>query len=87
MGEYPDRFGFSVSHTTRAPRHGEENGVHYHFTEKEKMQKEIEDGKFIETAFVHGNYYGTSIKAVEDVKEKGKICILDIDVQGKSLLE
>eukprot|EP00297_Palpitomonas_bilix_P018339 CAMPEP_0113886262 /NCGR_PEP_ID=MMETSP0780_2-20120614/11440_1 /TAXON_ID=652834 /ORGANISM="Palpitomonas bilix" /LENGTH=187 /DNA_ID=CAMNT_0000874423 /DNA_START=93 /DNA_END=656 /DNA_ORIENTATION=- /assembly_acc=CAM_ASM_000599 len=82
MGAHPDKFGFSVSHTTRGPRPGEENGVHYHFTEKEKMEKEIAEGKFIETAHVHGNIYGTSIAAVEDVQKKGKICILDIDVQG-----
>ena len=46
------------------------------------MKKEIDDGKFIEYAEVHGNYYGTSIQAVESVKGQGKICILDIDVQG-----
>ncbi len=46
------------------------------------MKKEIDEGKFVEYAEVHGNYYGTSIEAVETVRSKGKICILDIDVQG-----
>jgi guanylate kinase len=46
------------------------------------MKSEIESGKFIEYAEVHGNYYGTSIDAVRSVQQKGQICILDIDVQG-----
>lgn len=57
--EYPDKFGFSVSHTTRQPRPGEEDGKHYYFTTKEKMQKEIEEGKFIESATFSNNMYGT----------------------------
>ncbi|KAL7543966.1 hypothetical protein ACHAWF_007492 [Thalassiosira exigua] len=80
--KYPTQFGFSVSHTTRNPREGEENGVHYNFTSVDAIQKEIEAGKFVEYANVHGNYYGTSVAAVEIVKKQGKICILDIDVQG-----
>jgi guanylate kinase len=79
---FPDTFGFSVSHTTRAPRAGEEDGVHYHFTTREAMQADIDEGKFIEHADVHGKLYGTSCKAVEDVAAQARICILDIDVQG-----
>ncbi|XP_008786141.2 guanylate kinase 1-like [Phoenix dactylifera] len=82
MKEFPTTFGFSVSHTTRAPREKEIDGVHYHFTERSTMEKEIRDGKFLESALVHGNLYGTSIEAVEAVAEAGKRCILDIDVQG-----
>ncbi|KAK7345063.1 hypothetical protein VNO77_15452 [Canavalia gladiata] len=82
MKEFPSMFGFSVSHTTRAARGMEKNGVHYHFTEKSIMEKEIEDGKFLESASVHGNLYGTSVEAVEVVSDAGKRCILDIDVQG-----
>lgn len=59
MQEYPGRFGFSVSHTTRAPRPGEEHGKHYFFSEKTAMQTEIDEDKFIEHANVHGNLYGT----------------------------
>lgn len=76
------QFGFSVSHTTRAPREGEVDGTHYNFTTVDSIKKEIADGKFIEYAEVHGNYYGTSVAAVESVRSQGKICILDIDVQG-----
>uniref|UniRef100_A0A6M2EJD6 Guanylate kinase 1 n=1 Tax=Populus davidiana TaxID=266767 RepID=A0A6M2EJD6_9ROSI len=82
MKEFPSMFGFSVSHTTRAPRCMEKDGVHYHFTERSIMEKEIKDGKFVEYASVHGNLYGTSIEAVEVVTDAGKRCILDIDVQG-----
>lgn len=80
--EYPKLFGFSVSHTSRAPRPGEENGVHYHFTTAEKIKEDVAAGKFIEHAEVHGRHYGTSIAAVDTVREQGRICILDIDVQG-----
>lgn len=57
--DFPGRFGFSVSHTTRKPRPGEEHGTHYFFSEKPEMQAEIDDKKFIEHANVHGNLYGT----------------------------
>ena len=53
------QFGFSVSHTTRPPRDGEVDGVHYNFTTVEQIKKEIDQGKFIEFAEVHGKYYGT----------------------------
>lgn len=82
MDEFPSMFGFSVSHTTRAPRNKEKDGVHYHFTERSVMEKDIRDGKFLESASVHGNLYGTSIEAVDVVSDAGKRCILDIDVQG-----
>lgn len=82
MEEFPSKFGFSVSHTTRAPRVKEQDGVHYHFTDRCTMEKEIRDGKFLEFATVHGNLYGTSVDAVEVVADSGKRCILDIDVQG-----
>ena len=82
MKEFPSMFGFSVSHTTRAARGMEKDGVHYHFTDKSVMEKEIKDGKFLEFASVHGNLYGTSVEAVEMVADAGKRCILDIDVQG-----
>ena len=59
MQKYPDAFGFSVSHTTRAPRDGEEDGVHYNFATVEDIKKEIDEDKFIEYAEVHGRYYGT----------------------------
>ena len=80
--EFPDEFGFCVSHTTRNPRPGEVNGVDYHFTTKENIKSMISNSDFVEYAEVHGNYYGTSKAAIQAVQEKGKICVLDIDVQG-----
>lgn len=83
MKRFPnDQFGFSVSHTTRKPREGEVDGQHYNFTTVEAMKKEIDEGKFVEYAEVHGNYYGTSIAAVEAVQKENRICVLDIDIQG-----
>lgn len=82
LKEFPDKFGFSVSHTTRGPRPGEKNGVHYHFTNKNEMQAALERGEFIETACFSGNIYGTSKQAVDDVRRTGKICVLDIEIEG-----
>ncbi len=59
-----------------------QEGIHYHFVSREKFEKGIADGKFLEHATVHGNLYGTSIRAVQNVAASGKCCILDIDVQG-----
>ncbi|KAF9963551.1 hypothetical protein BGZ70_007340 [Mortierella alpina] len=80
--DHPSTFGFSVSHTTRGPRTGEQDGVAYHFVSKEKMQQLIDDRQFLEHAIFSENHYGTSKKAVEDVNASGKVCILDIDLQG-----
>jgi len=57
------------------------NGVHYHFTTKAEMEEMVGRGEFVEYANVHGNMYGTSRKAIQDVATKGKVCVLDIDVQ------
>jgi|ERR1712174_13203 len=80
--DFPDAFGFSVSHTTRAPRNGEENGVDYHFVTRELMQEEIAKNNFIEYAEFANKMYGTSKKSINDVLESNRICILDIDEQG-----
>ncbi|KAM3866187.1 guanylate kinase-like [Diretmus argenteus] len=82
MKEYDGVFGFSVSHTTRSPRPGEENGKDYHYVTREVMQAGINNGEFIENAEFSGNMYGTSKAAVQDVQAKNLICILDIDMQG-----
>jgi len=80
--EYPDKFGFSVSHTTRNPRPGEENGKHYHFTTKEEMEQAVARGEFLESAVFSNNMYGTSYAAVQSVCDSGKVCVLDIDMEG-----
>ena len=82
MTDFPAKFGLSVSHTTRPPRAGEQDAVHYYFAPRAQVEKMRNAGEFIETAEVHGNLYGTSVAAVEAVRAIGKICILDIDIQG-----
>ena len=79
--EFPDDFGFSVSHTTRGPRPGERDGVDYHFSDRAVMEAAIADGKFLESALVHGNLYGTSFDSIASVADQHRVCILDIDVQ------
>ncbi|EFP02772.1 hypothetical protein CRE_28028 [Caenorhabditis remanei] len=82
MKEYPKSFAFSVSHTTRQPRAGEEHGKHYFFTEREKMQEMVKNGEFLEHATFSGNLYGTSKRTVLEIENSGKICVLDIELQG-----
>jgi guanylate kinase len=73
---------FSVSHTTRQPRTGEEDGVHYHFVPVAEFMAMIDMEEFLEWAEVHGNFYGTGIASVRSEMEKGRDVVLDIDVQG-----
>ncbi|RJE25630.1 guanylate kinase [Aspergillus sclerotialis] len=80
--EFPGVFGFSVSHTTRAPRPGEQHGREYYFATKEEFLDLVSQHGFIEHAQFGGNYYGTSVQAVKDIAEKGRICILDIEMEG-----
>lgn len=72
----------SVSHTTRAPRPGENNGEHYHFVSVNEFKKQIKQRAFYEYAEVFGNYYGTSEKAIDDQLAQGIDVFLDIDWQG-----
>lgn len=77
---------FSISTTTRPIRNGETDGVHYHFVSEEEFRKDIDEEYFLEYAFVHGNYYGTSIKPVKEALKNGKLVLFDIDVQGNTLV-
>ena len=72
----------SVSHTTRGMRPGEQDGVHYHFVQKEHFEELIEKSEFLEYAEVFGNYYGTSRVWIEENLDKGIDVFLDIDWQG-----
>uniref|UniRef100_A0A1I7SJ87 Guanylate kinase-like domain-containing protein n=1 Tax=Bursaphelenchus xylophilus TaxID=6326 RepID=A0A1I7SJ87_BURXY len=82
MKEYPDAFAFTVSHTTRKPRDGELHGVNYYFVERSEMEKMIDNGEFVENVEFGGNRYGTSKMAIENVQKSGKICILDLELNG-----
>jgi guanylate kinase len=72
----------SVSYTTRAPRPGEVNGREYHFVAKEKFEAMIKAGEFLESALVHGNYYGTSQAWIAAQRAAGSDILLEIDWQG-----
>lgn len=72
----------SVSHTTRAPRVGENNGEHYHFVNVNNFKSLIEDDAFFEWAEVFGNYYGTSRITIGQALQQGIDIFLDIDWQG-----
>ncbi len=74
--------GFSVSHTTRAKRFGEEDGREYYFVSRDEFERRAMHGDFLEYAEVHGNLYGTSIVESEKVSRSGKDLIVEIDVQG-----
>lgn len=73
---------FSVSATTRQPRHGEVDGVHYHFLSREQFQQWIAEDAFLEHAEFVGNYYGTPKKYVDAAMDQGRDVILDIEIQG-----
>ncbi len=75
-------FTFSVSATTRAPREGEVDGVHYHFLTNEEFDRLVSENAFVEYASVHGNRYGTLKSEVFERMEKGQNVLLDIDTQG-----
>jgi guanylate kinase len=72
----------SVSHTTRAPRPGEENGVHYHFVNEAQFLEILNAGGFLESADVHGAKYGTSQSGVDIGLQAGYDVVLEIDWQG-----
>ena len=81
LQEYPDLV-YSISCTTRAPREGEEDGLDYHFLTVERFRELLAEDAFLEHAEVHGNYYGTLRRPIEEVLGEGNSMILDIDVVG-----
>jgi len=80
--ETTPNLAFSVSHTTRPPRAGEQHGVHYYFVNQKQFDEMVTADRFLEHASVFGNFYGTSRAATENLLLQGKNIILDIDWQG-----
>ncbi len=72
----------SISHTTRAPRAGERDGIEYHFVAVPEFLDKVRQGEFLEWAEVHGNYYGTSRSGIEAALHAGQDVVLEIDWQG-----
>jgi len=79
---HPDRFGFSVSATTRKPRPGERDGVDYHFWTRPQLNDAVRAGRFLESAEYAGEVYGTLKDEVDKVLKSGRHVLLDIDVEG-----
>ena len=81
FAEVPD-LQFSISHTTRAPRAGEQNGREYFFVDEKAFRASIAAGAFLEWAEVHGRHYGTARAELDRARDGGHDLVLDIDVQG-----
>ncbi|PYP15281.1 MAG: guanylate kinase [Gemmatimonadetes bacterium] len=81
---YPDRFGFSVSATTRKPRAAEQDGVDYRFWKPSQFLAGVKDGQFLEHAQYGGELYGTLRSDVQKILESGRHVLLDIEVNGAS---
>ena len=82
MARYPDLF-LSISMTTRPPRTGETNGIHYHFVDDKKFDELVNNDGLLEWALVHKKYrYGTPRGPIEKAVADGNIALLEIDLQG-----
>ncbi|MBQ7298700.1 MAG: guanylate kinase [Clostridia bacterium] len=82
LRRHPDNFALSVSATTRDPRVGEEEGVHYYFITREEFERRIEDQQILEFTTYCGNYYGTPKKELYERTVEGTNVILEIEVEG-----
>lgn len=80
--ERTDSAGYAVSATTRSPRDGEVNGVHYHFLTRGEFERKIAEKEVLEYTEYCGNYYGTLRKSVDELLSRGKDAILKIEVEG-----
>ena len=82
LSRYPDQYVLSISATSRAPRAGEQEGVHYFYRTREEFMDLIRQDAFLEYANYNGNFYGTPRKFVEEQLDAGRNVILEIEVQG-----
>jgi len=80
-------FEHGISYTTRERRPNEVDGKDYHFVTKKKFMQMVDGDEFVEYAFVHGNYYGTSLNDIAKTLATGKNLLIDIDVQGAQQIE
>lgn len=80
-------FEHGISYTTRKRRPTEVDGKDYHFISEARFKQMVEADEFVEFAYVHGNYYGTSINSIAETLARGKHLLIDIDVQGAKQIE
>ena len=86
LRELLPELGIKVSHTTRNPRTGEVDGVHYHFIDTKEFQEGVDRGDFLEWAQVHTDLYGTLRQPVEEQLSQGRDLLMELDVQGEASL-
>lgn len=82
LKNYPDKFGISISYTSRKPREGEANSVDYNFISEQEFDKAVKEGEFLEWENVHFDKYGTNKADFEQILASGKIAVLELDVKG-----
>jgi guanylate kinase len=83
---YPE-LKMSISSTTRPPRPGEVHGQHYYFITQEEFDLRVKQNQFLEWAKVHGCYYGTPRRYIEEELGRGEVVVLEVDVQGASSIK
>lgn len=83
----PRRFGAVMPHTSRAPREGEVHGKGYYFTDRESMDEDIRNGKYIEWGEFNGNLYGTKLESIHEMTMSGKMCVLDVSPTSLKVLK
>ena len=77
VGLDPERFGTPLPHTSRLTREGEEDGIHYHFVTRERMEEDIIEGKYLEYGEYDGALYGTKLDSIREIIGSGRVCVLD----------
>jgi len=82
LDRHPSTFCTSISHTTRSPRPGEQRDVDYYYVSMEEFEKMIEEEGFVEHAKFGGNRYGTSKKMIKEMEGRGRVVVLDIEMEG-----
>ncbi|XP_050417933.1 protein PALS2 [Patella vulgata] len=83
----PRRFSGVIAHTSRAPRENESDGKGYFFTDRETMAADINNNKYIEFGEYNGNLYGTKLEKIYEVKQSGKMCVLDVNPTSLKILK
>lgn len=85
--ELHPEFTFSISCTTRKPRKGETDGVHYHFISHDEFERRIENGYFLEWEKVYTDYYGTPKAVIDEAERAPKVVIFELDTRGALVLK
>ncbi|KAJ3031200.1 hypothetical protein HDV00_008483 [Rhizophlyctis rosea] len=80
--QHPHIFAVAISHTTRSPREGERNGVDYHFVSRQTFTHMVEAGDFVEVVSLFGELYGVSFEELEAIERKGRVAVLECEVEG-----